>query len=87
MKKAAAKVKYNKYFIVVVLYQLLIAMNSDLYKMPVTIILCQYCLLLTVLLPWVVKALFSQIERLDHSKSAKISEKEKEFSLLTSFGT
>lgn len=51
MKKAAAKVKYNKYFILLVLCQVLIAMNSDLYKMPVTIILCQYCLLLPLSLP------------------------------------
>lgn len=51
MKKAAAKVKCNKYFIVVVLYQVLITMNSDLSKMPVTIILRQYCLLLPVSSP------------------------------------
>lgn len=51
MKKAAAKVKYNKYYILLVLCQVLIAMNSDLYKMPVTIILCQYCLLLPLSLP------------------------------------
>lgn len=42
MKKAAAKVKCNKYFIVKLLYQVLIIMNSDLYKMHIIIILCKY---------------------------------------------
>lgn len=52
-------------------------MNSDLYKMPVAIILCQYCLVLPVSSPRMVKGLFSQAGRLDLLKSAKISVEEK----------
>ena len=42
MKKAAAKVKCNKYFIVKVLNEVLIIMNFDVYKMHIIIILCKY---------------------------------------------
>lgn len=51
MKKAAAKVKCNKYFIVKVLYQMLIIMNSDLCKMPIAITVCKYWLFLPMSSP------------------------------------